>query len=53
MILKVLQRSRDAILALELLTMLNEGVKVDNMMEGDFDFRQFQVSAEWLHSFTH
>jgi platelet-activating factor acetylhydrolase len=39
---QVLQRSRDGILALELLTMLNEGVEVHNMMEGHFDFRQFQ-----------
>ena len=40
---QVLQRSREAILALELLTMLSEGVDVTNMMEGSFDFKQFQV----------
>ena len=40
---QVLQRSRDAILALELLTKLSEGVDVNNMMDGDFDFKQFQV----------
>jgi platelet-activating factor acetylhydrolase len=39
---QVLQRSRDAILALELLTKLSEGVDVNNMMDGDFDFKQFQ-----------
>lgn len=39
----MLQRSREAILTLELLTKLNEGVDVDNMMEGTFDFKQFQV----------
>ena len=43
---QVLQRSRGAILALELLTMLNEGVEVDNMMEEDFDLRQFQVPVD-------
>ena len=40
---QVKQRSRDAILALELLTKLNEGVDVRNMMEGNFNFSQFQV----------
>ena len=41
---QVLQRCREAILALELLTKLNEGVNVDNMMEGNFNFKQFQVA---------
>ena len=42
---QVLQRSHDAILALELLTMLNEGIDVNNMMGGSFDFKQFQVAS--------
>ena len=30
-------------MALELLTKLNEGIDVNNMMEGNFNFKQFQV----------
>jgi platelet-activating factor acetylhydrolase len=39
---QVLQRARDSVLALELLAKLNEGAEVEDMMEGAFDFRQFQ-----------
>ena len=49
---QVKQRSRDAILVLELLTKLNEGVDVRNMMEGNFDFSQFQVHMHTLASST-
>ena len=47
---QVKQRSRDAILVLELLTKLNEGVDIRNMMEGNFDFSQFQVHVHTLAS---
>ena len=43
MCVQVRQRSREAILALELLIELNKGVEVNNMMEGTFNFKQFQV----------
>ena len=51
MVCQVLQRFRDAVLSLDLLTMLNEGVEVENMIEsGSFDFRQFQVSQQGVWS---
>jgi len=32
--------------ALDLLTLLNEGATVHNMMEGNFNFKQFQGSMD-------
>ena len=37
------QRAVDVKKALDLLTLLNEGAAVHNMMEGNFSFKQFQV----------
>ena len=40
---QVHQRAVDVKKALDLLTLLNEGAAVHNMMEGNFNFKQFQV----------
>ena len=43
---QVRQRAADMKEALDLMTLLNEGGAVHNMMDGNFDFKQFQV--HWL-----
>ena len=41
---QVRQRAADVKEALDLVTLLNEGGAVHNMMDGNFDFKQFQVN---------
>ena len=41
---QVRQRAADMKEALDLMTLLNEGGAVHNMMDGNFDFKQFQVN---------
>lgn len=41
---QVRQRAADVKEALDLVTLLNEGGAVRNMMDGNFDFKQFQVN---------
>ena len=41
--MQVLQRADDVRKVLNLLQLLNDGIEVQNMMEGYFDFKQFQV----------
>ena len=42
-VLQVRQRADDVRKSLDLLQLLNDGAEICNMMEGYFDFQQFQV----------
>ena len=42
---QVRQRAADVKEALDLVTLLHEGGAVHNMMDGNFDFKQFQVNC--------
>lgn len=46
---QVHQRAADVKEALDLVTQLNEGGAVQNMMDGNFDFKQFQVNYKQLN----
>lgn len=47
--LQVCQRADDVRKSLDLLQLLNDGAKICNMMEGYFDFQQFQVCMYQTH----
>lgn len=47
--LQVCQRADDVRKSLDLLQLLNDGAEICNMMEGYFDFRQFQVCMYQTH----
>ena len=44
---QVCQRATDVREALDLMTLLNEEGAVHNMMDENFDFKQFQVNSQW------
>ena len=47
--LQVRQRADDVRKSLDLLQLLNDGAEICNMMEGYFDFQQFQVCMYQTH----
>ena len=50
---QVRQRAADVKEVLDLVTLLNEGGAVRNMINGNFDFKQFQVNYKRLNELNH